>query len=128
AHSEGGLAEALARLWGTAAHRADFQGCPGCATGVAVSSALPPRTPGPDQRGVGREREQTPREVLHADAGWPKTPSRRNRELEPSRRGHRLLAQCHARRGVNVLHRFRSFASAWLRRNRFEDAMADEMR
>src|SRR3989441_6788262 len=48
--------------------------------------------------------------------------------MEPSRRCHRLLAQCHARRGVNVLHRFRSFTNALLRRNRFEDAMADEMR
>jgi putative ABC transport system permease protein len=29
---------------------------------------------------------------------------------------------------MNVLHRFRSFTNTWLRRNRFEDAMADEMR
>jgi hypothetical protein len=71
---------------------ADFQGCPGRATGIAVSGAVSARAPGLDRRGMGRERQQAAREVLHPDPGRAKTSSGRDGELEPARRCHLVVA------------------------------------
>jgi len=76
--SEGGFAEAVARLWGTAAIAQISKDVLDVPQGSLYPALYRLEHQRPDQRGVGREREQTPREVLHADAGRPKTPSGRN--------------------------------------------------
>src|SRR5262249_10055640 len=85
-----------------AAHRTDFRRSVGHRTGRALSGTVSPATSGTAQGEVGRVGEQSPCQVLRAHGRRHEAILRRDRKLEPDRRGH---GTCAVRRGGLMRHR-----------------------
>src|SRR6185295_11187383 len=122
------LAGAAPRLRGPGAHRPDLERRLGDSAGLALPGPVPSRTSGTHRRRVGRERQQPESEVLPAHHRRAPAPPGGNRRLESAGRRGRIRTQGDARGDLNMLRRLRSALGTLLRRRRFEDAMAEEMR
>src|SRR6266568_4376229 len=128
ADPQGRIARPIAWVWSSAAHPADFKRSPGDSTGLALSGAVPPGTPGLDRQRMGRVGKQAQGEVLPAYRGGQAQIANRNGELESHDGRDCWNPGDEAGGSVRLWSQLHSWVRAMLRRSRMEREMDAEMR